>query len=350
MNNLRAVLEIDVNALKDNLDRIKKRNKNKKIIAVAKASCYGLSKETILFIEDEIDCLGVATYEEGISYRILGCKLPILIFGYVPIENISVCIKYNLMISIYSVFFAREVNAFLERNDLTCCVHLKINTGMNRFGIKYDDYSSFRELIGYTRLKKIGVYSHFTNAQNDTISTIQKNNFMKSVEFFRTNGVEFTYRHVDSSYSCLKSDIFCNTLRVGYALYGGFYPFTPVATFKGRIVHVTTLCEGESLGYGEHFIAKETTRVGIVSAGYGDGVPINLSNVGKVLFDGDFLPIIGRICMDVTFIDVSSSRAKIGDYVTFFGNGKNRIYYDEIGFGYQVICGVTDRVKRVFLR
>ena len=346
--NYRNFITIDVNNCIYNINLTKKLTNSKFVIAVVKANCYGLGVELACKIERYVDILGVATYEEGYLLRNLGIKKPILIFGYVPEEKYSDVITYNLTLSIYSYHFYQSIHSFCKDNNKVITCHLKVDTGMHRFGIDIDEYEVLREILTCPCLKVDGIYSHFARADSDReYSILQKNRFSEVVNFCK-NFANFRYIHLSNSYG--NNDIFAgNTTRLGYGLYGGFKPYLPILNWQARVVDIHILNKGESIGYGNSYVADSTKKVAVISIGYGDGYPRATSN-RYFLYNGIKLPIIGNICMDASFVDVTDININVGDYVTVIGTSQSKtINYDDVGFGYEVLTSIGRRARRIFI-
>ena len=346
--NDRNIVVVDISKCVYNINLIKKRTACRYVMAVVKANCYGVGIELACKIERYVDVMGVATYEEGCLLRELGIKKPILIFGYVPEEKYKYVAKYNLTLSIYSYAFYQSLYAYCFCSGAKISCHLKIDTGMHRFGLNVDEYEVLREVVTCPYLKIDGIYSHFAKADTDKeFSILQKNRFLEAVNFCQ-NFANFRYIHLSNSYG--NNDIFMgNTVRIGYGLYGGFSPFLPILNWQARVVDIRHVNKGESIGYGNSYITPSDRIIAVTAIGYGDGYPRSTLN-RYFLYNGARLPIVGNICMDVSLVDVTNTDVNVGTYLTVLGDSNGKaILYDDVGFGYEVLTSIGKRARRIFI-
>ena len=330
----RAIFELDLDALKNNVDHFRSLHPSHKILAVVKADFYGHGERIYEAIENKIDCLGVATVEEGIRLRKISDK-PILLLGYVPESRYPFLLSHSLTATVYSEEVASSLDRFASSVRAYLPVHLKINTGMNRLGVRYSDEDSFKKVFSCERLCFEGVFTHFATAF-DPFYALQKERFLSCLSSFKRAGRTFEYIHACSTVPSGERVAVGNTLRIGYGLFGyGDPALSPVLTVRARVVQVNTLFKGEKLGYGLTYQADDMKKIVTVSFGYADGYPRNLSNKGKVLYNGVFLPVVGRVCMDYLFADGTGTDIKTGDYVTILGKD---LPADTLGFGYEILC------------
>ena len=330
-------MTVDSSAVRKNLERLSSRGFPRKIIAVAKADFYGCGASFCSKIIDKISALGVATIEEGIRLRPF-CDKPIIIFGYVPIEKYPSAYTHDLSLTIYSKQVALALAAFAEKSGALLKAHLKINTGMNRFGVSYEDVSEINEIFSLQNLFIEGIYTHFATA-DDSFYQIQRERFLGVYRYLSQKGKTFRFVHTDNTAASLYGTPCGNAVRIGYGMYGFQKQLTPAIRISGRIAQIRSLERGEGIGYGLTYVATERRDIAVVSVGYADGYPRDMSNVGKVLFHGEFLPVVGRVCMDCLFVDVTGKNAREGDYVVLLGaDGDKIISPDDLGFGYEVLC------------
>ena len=348
----RTYAEIDVDSVLFNLDFFKAKNPGKKIFAVMKADSYGHGDILCKYIEHKIDGLCSATIEEGIRLRQFSDK-PILILGYIPVRMYHALIEYNLTPSVYSCESATLLNEYFSSVNSSIAVHLKINTGMNRMGIRYSDFLTLSRVLSLDRLKITGIYSHLASNDDIEFTRLQKQRFLSCVQYCNrlTDGIEFI--HIANSADSASGSDIGNAVRVGYGMYGYGDPSLKNAlSWKARVIKTDYLKENETIGYGRTFRTfKPLTKTAVLSVGYGDGYPRDLPGKRFVLYKGMKLPILGRICMDMTVIDVSDADINPGDYVTLLGTSEGiTVSAENLGFGYEVLCDISKRVKRIYLK
>lgn len=346
----RCFVEIDVTKIISNIKLYRSINKNKRIIAVVKANAYGHGINLIQYIEPYVDYLGVATPEEGALIRQIS-KLPIIILGYIATADFPLLDLYNLTPTIYSLYQGKVLSEYFSNKKSTVRVHLKINTGMNRLGIRYDDLTSLQKLFRLPYLNYIGIFSHFASAgENETFTSLQSQRFIYALDACSSIGFRFDLIHVSNSAHGLMESSIGNAVRIGYGMYGyGNDKLAPVLSWYARVICVRNITCGDSVGYGCTYTANNPCKIAVISVGYGDGYPRNLSNKGFVLYRGKFLPIIGRICMDMTVIRADGTDIKEDDTVCLIGkNGNNFISAEDLGFGYEILCGISNRVHRIY--
>ena len=367
----RTVAEINLNNLAYNYLRIRERvPSNIYIMPIVKADAYG---HGLIEVSKKLDSLGadlfgVATVTEGETLRKSGIKKPILILGGILKEDISRIIENDLIPMIYSLSIARKYSMALNRNKKGF-IHVKIDTGMTRLGILPEEVKEF-----FTELKRLpnivvqGVCSHLSSAEEEdiTFTKEQIDKYIKSIEIIKKLGFSPLYYHIANSAGFLNIDeIVGNLIRPGLILYGA-YPaenlknkidLKPVMSFKTRILQIKEVPEKRAVSYGRTFITKRKSRLAVIAVGYADGYSRALSNKGEVLIKGKRAPIVGRVCMDLTIIDITNiADVKEEDEVVLIGEGLNGniITVDEVAekigtISYEVFCNISKRVKRVYI-
>lgn len=334
----RAWTEINLENLENNIKEIKKIISGKtEIMAVVKANAYGhgmieLSKK---LNEIGIENFAVATLSEGISLRENNIKGNILILGYTDFNDLQYVVKYDLMQTIVDYEYAEKVNKM--QFDKKIKVHIKINTGMNRIGESYKNIGKLVKIYQMENLEILGTFSHLCVADSLESKDIeftenQISNFFKCVDNIKALGYDTGKLHIQSSYGLLNyPNVNCDFVRMGITMYGIYSSYgdktktqinlKPVLSLKAKITSVKTVGIGDSISYGRTFIANKEKKIATVSIGYADGYPRNISNKNaKVLINGQYAEIIGRICMDQLCIDVSNIKnVQQGDIVTLIG-------------------------------
>ena len=275
-------LEINLDFLKHNLDKLKNEMKDQAIMAVLKGDAYGHSiKEVAKFIEDDVDYFAVGLQDEAVKLRSICPKKPILIMS--PYFEPDVILEFDLTPCVDNIQDLIKLSKKAAAENKTAKFHLKINTGMNRFGMRIDEIPEF---IGiFLDLENIcleGVFSHFaiTHDRNPSFFTNQIHIFKQAISIFSDNNIDIPYIHMASSLPAIDNpESRFNMVRLGNALFGTCVTkknigLKTVAKFKGRIVDVRYVKKGENVGYGTSFKAKKDMRLGVIPVGFADGFQV----------------------------------------------------------------------------
>lgn len=348
----RTYADVNVKQFIGNVNFFRNKCKNKKIIAVLKASCYGHGDRLAEFVYNNVDAVGVATLDEGIRLRRFCTNIPILILGYVPFGSVFALDKYALSVSVFSLSYAQTLNTQAGKYGIKLKAHLKINSGMDRLGFSYDKEQDLISVLSLGNIIFEGIFSHYAASEKESPDFFleQTRRFEYAVNICRGLYDKFDFIHIANT-SAADENSFGNTVRIGYGLYGyGLKEVTPVLNWKARVIQVHRANKGETVGYGRTYIVEKPALIATLAIGYGDGYPRIMSNCGKVIFNGKFLPVVGRVCMDMMMVNASGSGIKPGDYVTLLGSDNNlSISAEELGFGYEVLCGISPRVKKYYI-
>ena len=362
--------EIDLAALSANLGAIRRRVGTRPVLAVVKANAYGHGAPAVArALEREgVESLGVALPEEGIELRRAGVSAPILVLGgFTPAQSDAV-LQHRLVPAIFRPDQVEALSRAAAARGVQAPVHLKVDTGMGRLGVPPGDVPAFASLLARSpSIRVTGAFSHLAVADDpaDPFTRRQIDLFQQSLEAACERGLNPEEVHLANSAAILDHPpAWLSLVRPGLVLYG--YPpsakmtpleVRPVLSLKTRIIYIKDVAPGTSLGYGRTFVAARTTRVASLALGYDDGLPRLASNRGHVLVRGRQAPIIGRISMDLTTVDVTDvSGADLGDEVTVIGgSGAERIGVDQIAawaetIPWEVLCGIGSRVPRLFVR
>jgi alanine racemase len=357
MHYFRTHTEIDLGAIQRNAQAIKGYT-GKQLIAVVKADAYGHGvipvAETLHAVAD---MFAVATVEEGVELRQAGAQKPILIlFSSLP-EQIRQIIEHRLTPTIGDWEFASRLNEAAPR---TVNIHVNINTGINRSGVRWTEALQFlKKLKTLQRLEIEGLFTHFATADeaDKSFVSVQLERFSSLVA---NSGGKMVHAANSAATLAVSASHF-DAVRPGLSLYG-IYPTSekpivlePALTWKARIGWVGSISEGEGVSYGLTYKASRQTGVAMVQVGYGDGYPRALSGVGEVLVGGMRCPIIGRVCMDVSVVQLNdAANISIGDEVVLIGKqGDSEITVDEVAhragtISYEILTQIGPRVKRIF--
>jgi alanine racemase len=375
-----TVARIDLGALKANYRAIADRLREERpdappgIIAVVKANAYGHGAGEVATALEEAgaDLLACADIEEGSVLRAAGVRADILVFGALSVSDLDGLFDCRLTPTISTPGAAKAVQAAAARYKQRLRYHLKIDTGMNRLGFRFDNLRrSLPELLASANLELAAIYTHFATA-DDPASLLfeqQRLRFDRAlVEVAELCGggtgreVRPFYRHASNSAALLRdSRVWFDRVRPGLLLYGIVPPplastldLTPVMTLDSRIVAVKGMRPGEITGYGASFTATAPVSVAIVPAGYADGLDLRLAGRGAILIRGRRAPIIGSVCMDMLMADVTGLDVSPGDEVVIIGKqGDDRIDVREMAatigtIPWEIVCRVGSRIERVY--
>lgn len=370
----RVYAKIDLNTIVYNLEEIKSNiDANTKIMAVIKADGYGHGAIPIAKQIESRDYLfgfAVATAEEAIALRQSGILKPIMILGYVFPEHYEEIVEYNIISTIFEFNTAKKLSDIALTKKKNIEIHIKIDTGMSRIGLKDNPESIeiIKEIIKLPLLETKGIFTHFAKAdETDRTFTIkQLERFKRFAEALEKEGISIPLKHCSNSGGIIEySNANMDIVRAGISLYG-LYPSSQVSRTEFHlkpalelISHVVCVKEveaGAGISYGGTFVTVKATKVATIPIGYGDGYPRSLSNKGWVLIKGKKAPILGRICMDQFMVDVSHiDQVAPGDEVTLIGrNGDLNISVDQLGdlsgrFNYEFVCDLGKRIPRVYV-
>ena len=369
--------EIDLNHLAANFVQVKRRvTPAARVMAVLKANGYGHGAvECASRLSSEgVDWFGVALPEEGIQLRDVGIKEPILCLGGYWPGQAAACIQHQLTPVVYRLEMIEALNQAAANAGVVADAHVKVDTGMGRLGIRFDQLSEF--LPGLEKFRNVridGVMTHLAAADDAACQPLTRDQiqrFEDAVTIFRDHGYRPTYLHLANSAGIFGyRESWGNLVRPGGVLYGlwrDILPLTtsniellPVMSLHSRISLLKWVPPGETIGYGCTFEASRRSLIATLPVGYHDGYMRGLSNRGHVIVHGKYAPVVGRVSMDLTLIDVTDvPEAQIDDQVTLLGYNRNtpelKITAEELAriagtLSYEVTCGVSERVPRVFV-
>jgi alanine racemase len=366
--------EIDLDALAHNFRLIRQRvGSSVKVLAAVKANAYGHGAvRCAQRLEKEgADWFGVALPEEGIELRDAGIRKPILCMAGIWDGQEGLCLQQNLTPVVYRLDAVEALDRAAKDAQKTCDIHVKIDTGMGRLGVQGDDVPEFcAALQRFTNLRVDGLMTHLASADEESQSDFtrrQLERFDKAVATFRESGFTPSYIHAANSAGLFGfSESRGNLVRPGGALYG----FTgdvlpanvekpklrPVMFLYSKIMLLKSVPPGEKLGYGSTFETKRESLIATIPIGYDDGYRRAFSNKARVVVRGQFAPVVGRVSMDLTIVDVTDvADVELDDRVTLLGaDGDCSITAEDLGeiagtFSYEITCGISHRVPRIFI-
>ena len=377
--------EIDLNAVSHNVRELRRiTSPGSRLMAVVKADGYGHGalEVALVALKNGADCLGVARMDEGVHLRRAGITVPILILGYTPPEHSETLVAHRLIQTVYTFEAAEALSEAAAGLQARAKVHIKVDTGMGRLGLlpdsprismlgKHLPGNAQRVIESIFRLPHIeieGIFTHFAAAdsQDKTHTLQQLERFLEFIDKLKAHGLEFPLRHAANSAALIDlPETHLDMVRPGISLYG-FYPsdevskervsLAPAMMLKTRVIHVKMVPAGFHISYGLTYQTENPTVIATVSAGYADGLNRLLSSRGQMLVRGSRAKIVGRICMDLTLLDVGHiPDVRIGDEVVIFGSqGQEFIPVEEMAealntIHYEIVTSLASRVERVFL-
>jgi len=365
--------EIDLGALAANFNIVKNRvASDAKVMAVVKANAYGHGAIDCArrLAREGADWFGVALPEEGIGLRVSGISQPILCLAGFWEGQAAACVQQRLVPVVYRLDLIEAMNAAARDAGIIADVHVKIDTGMGRLGVRFDDVAEFADALKrFKHIRVDGLMTHFAAADDPSCETLtgdQIGRFENVGTLFRAQGFTPTYFHCANSAGIFSHpEAPGNMVRPGGVLYGVWRDILPPSTENNKLQPVMSLHSrimllkwvppGETIGYGCTFEASRKSLVATIPIGYDDGYLRGLSNRSHVIVRGTYAPVVGRISMDLTILDVTSvAGVEVGDTVTLLGrDGDLEIPAEELAriagtLSYEVTCGIGERVPRVY--
>lgn len=360
-------VEVDLEAIAGNTRAVKRMIGDQvALMAVVKADAYGHGAVAVArtALLNGAEYLAVGSVNEALELTEAGIDAPILVMNYTPISAVRQAIRQNITLTVYDLELARAYDRAARELGGKLTIHVKVDTGMGRLGIQSGEAMAlFRHLLTLRYLDIEGIYTHFASADGDADFTAhQVKVFRDILKPLRASGFNFAYTHASNSAGMLASkDNHFNMVRVGLALYGlspsKDYPLTedfkPALTWKSVVAQVKTLPAGSSVGYGRTYRTEGEERIAVIPVGYADGFRRAPQHFGEVLIHGQRAPIIGRVSMEKTTVDVTHiPDVTIGDEVVLLGaQGEERITADDIAarlgtINYEVVTTILPRMAR----
>ncbi|MDD3914960.1 MAG: bifunctional UDP-N-acetylmuramoyl-tripeptide:D-alanyl-D-alanine ligase/alanine racemase [Bacteroidales bacterium] len=364
-----TVLEVNVDSLINNLNTFKSLLKPEtKMLVMVKAFSYGTGSVEIADIlqSNSVDYLAVAFIDEGVELRDFGIKLPIVVMNPETM-GLNVMIKYDLEPEIYSFKRLEQFIAVLQANKTATPypIHIKIDTGMHRLGFSEADIDELNDKLNQNKniIKVSSIFSHLACADNSsmddfTLKQIKKlQNTAERIE--EALGYKIIKHILNSSGIVRFNDYQMDMVRLGIGLYGAeetlmnMMNLEMVLSLKSVVSQIQRVPKGEGIGYGQTWIAPKDSKIAIIPIGYADGFSLRLSNSNtKVYINNNYAPLVGRICMDMCFIDVSGLEVKEGDEVEIFGQHASlyTLAKNAETIPYEIISTLSHRIKRIYYR
>ncbi|MGQ8875292.1 alanine racemase [Paenibacillus sp. TSA_86.1] len=340
-------------------------------MAVVKADAYGhgLLEVTGTLGKIGIQAFAVATIEEAIRIR-THLEYPveeILILGRTPEERFDQLLQFKLTQTVFSEAYLEKIGQYAASQPVHMDVHIKVDTGMNRIGFSHNNIAEIEKVFAYRSLRVRGMFTHLAAA--DGLKMVDVDFTKRQIRRFDTclqqlKGYDYGRAHVQNSAGIMNySELNYDYVRPGVMLFGipsgdvaRTIPLKPVMELKSSITMVKKVKAGEAIGYGQAYVAKQDMMLATVAAGYADGYPRSLSGKGsRVLIQGQFATIVGRVCMDQMMVDVTRIKGvREGDVVTLVGeDGGNNIAMDTLSrlagtINNELVCQISSRVPRLY--
>jgi len=370
-----TVARVDLGALTSNFRRITEAVSREGgaqgaapgIIPVVKANAYGHGAVQVARALENAgaDLVACADIEEGAALRAAGVRAEILVFGALSVSDLDGLFDGRLTPTISTPGAARAVQAAAARYKQRIRYHLKIDTGMNRLGFRFDNLRrTLPELLASDHLELDAVYTHFATADDPDSALFdeQRRRFERALADVESLGGRPRYRHAANSAALLRdARVWFDRVRPGLLLYGVVPPplastieLSPAVTLTSKVVGVKGLRVGEVSGYGARFTAERPTTVAIVPAGYADGLDIRMAGRSDVLIRGRRARIVGSVCMDMLMADVTGTDVSPGDDVVIIGQqADQRLEVREIAatigsIPWEILCRIGSRIERVY--
>ncbi|WP_315118982.1 alanine racemase [uncultured Clostridium sp.] len=366
-------VEVNLDNLSHNMNEIKRISKSKEIIAAVKADAYGHGALDIVstLLRNGATRLAVAVVNEAVELRRGGVTCPIMILGFTPDRLIESLLRYDIEQTVYNYDLAERISSMAVENNKIAKIHIALDTGMGRIGFKCD-LDGIEQVYKISKLPNIileGLFSHFSSADEEdkSYTNMQFEKFNWFYNSLKEKGVNVNIRHIANSAAIIDlPETHLEAIRPGIIMFG-YYPseeinkekikLKPVMSLKTNIVHIKKMDAGEYISYGRAFKTERKSVIATLPVGYADGYTRSLFGKAKVIVNGKYAPVIGKICMDQCMIDITEvPNVNIGDEVILMGEGEGlninaEQIAEEIGtINYEVICMISKRVPRVYLK
>ena len=367
---------IDLDAIQNNIQKLKQiTDKKSKFMAVVKADGYGHGAVRVAqkAFQSGADWLGIARLNEAVELRKAGIEAPLLVFGYIHPAQAAMIKDLDLVATVYGLKMAKALSAKAKLLNKPIKVHLKIDTGMGRVGMVIEKTArkqvlkKIEEIVKLPGIDLKGIYTHFAAAdcKDRRYTDLQIELFASLVDDLKKKGIELETCHAANSAGIIGfPGSHFDMVRAGISIYG-LYPsgevdqskvkLTPAMTLKSIVTAVREVPKGFCVSYGMTHKTRKKTRLASVPVGYADGFSRRFSSNGTLLVKGHRAPVVGRICMDQTMIDVGDiPDVSPGDEVVLIGSqGDETLGADELAerintINYEIVSALTPRVKRIY--
>lgn len=381
MNSPLSWVTIDLKAIDHNIKQIKRLlDSDTQIMAIVKSDAYGhgLFEVAQQALKSGASYLGVVSADEALYLRRKGVIYPIVVLGAASKDEIKALIRNKIGITIYSQESYRLVSRVAFVVNQKAIIHVKVDTGLNRLGLhpNGETLTIIKKIKAKPRLFKLeGLYSHFASVEdlNQSYTKDQLRNFERLLKKLSDLKINIPLISIAASAAAIMlPETHFNCVRIGIAMYG-IWPsrgvetwakrlkrtrnlrLKPALAYKTRLISVKKVPSGSLIGYGSSFKAPSNMTIGVIPVGYYEGIPRSLSNMGFALIKGAVVPMVGRICMNMTFLDLSKRpRSKVGDEVVLIGKSLNKeIHADDVSdwagsIAYEVVSTIPEHITRIF--
>ena len=359
-----AWVEINLESLAKNIIEIKKGiPEGKKMLGIVKADAYGHGSQMIAqtMLASGVDMFGVSSVDEGLDLRNVKIKAPILVVGAIPFWAVETAARNNIAFSIFNYDHLEACRDVYDRTGIKPKVHVKLDTGMNRIGVRSEEGVKYIEKVrNADYLHFEGVFTHLAAAEEPEETKKQIDRWNSVIENIDTTGLLV---HIQNTAATFAYDIKSNMVRVGISLYG-LYPDLPdkinykpqlkqIMGLKGRITNIHEVKTGEGVSYAHTFVADCPTRIATIPIGYADGVSRGLSNKIFGILNGKKIRQVGNITMDQMMFDLGDIDAQVGDVITLLDEDNLPLdSWAEIlhTINYELTCRLKVRLPRVYVR
>lgn len=368
----RVIAKIDLDAILHNFNEVKRLlGKDTKVLSVLKSDGYGHGAVPVAeLLKDKTDYFGVSIIEEATELRKSGITKPIMIFGYTSPDQFKELLLNNVDQTIFQFDVAQKLSETASALGLTAKIHIEVDTGMRRTGFpaSTESVKIIKQISRLPNMEIKGIFTHFANAdmRDKTSEQEQKKMFSEFLKEIESNDISIPLKHSCNSAATIEEEDHFDMVRVGLLLYGLFpseevhkekLNLLPAMELKTHVIFIKTVEAGCGVSYGHTYVTSKQTKIATLPVGYADGYPRALSSKGRVLIKGKYAPIIGRVCMDLMMVDVTDiDDVAVEDEVILLGTeGGNAITAEELGalsesFNYEIICGISKRVPKVFYK
>ena len=370
----RAWIEVKGKAIETNVRQLRsKLSKNCQFMAVVKADGYGHDAKVVsdYAIKGGASQFGVATLKEGIKLRSYGVKKPILILGNLYTKrDLIISFKNDLMPTISSIRECLLCNNIGKHFGLKFSLHLKVDTGMSRLGFEFDKFvQQFEKIKYFENISIEGIYSHLSSADEDNpfdpksrtqLQRLKFQELLKQINFDSNHNIKIHL--ANSAGMLLNKDFHYHMVRVGLSMYG-YSPISkidnnlslkPALFLKVKVAFIRIIDQGVRVSYGGKFVSSKETKLAVLSIGYADGVPRNLSGKINVIHNNKLYPQVGSITMDQMMVDITgSNEIKVGSTMVLLGSDGNKTISpidwakESNTIPWEILCSFKNRLPRV---
>ena len=352
---MKAKLYINRQNLKENIEYIRNKIGNRKIIAMVKANAYGTG-DTLVAKELQdmgVDAFGVANIEEAKRIRQAGIKGMILVTCVVYTDELKEAIANDISMSISDIEELKYIDEEAKRQSKVAKLHIKVDTGMTRLGFTPENVlAAIKEIEKYENIELEGIYTHLSCADSDEEYTLDQIRIFREIVEDAKRIADFKYIHIlnsDGTEMYTDEPQIDTHVRVGISMYGYSKNMQPITKLTAPVIHINNIDKYTKVGYSGTYIAKPNTKIAVVKIGYADGLSRCLSNNLSVVVNGVECEQVGNICMDMMMIDVTDAPVSIGDEVIIwdYTNDLKDIAKLSHKIVYEVISNLGDRIERI---